>query len=204
MNRLQTLIGWIFIGALLAGTYGCAGSPSPRYYYLSSISGSAPEGKRSSEGPCVSIGLGPIEIPDYLDQSQIVIRVGPNEIKLADSDRWAEPLKENFTRALARNLSSLVCIKEVSFFPWRREIPTDYRVEMNIISFDGRPGEKVILETWWRLLSGDGKTVLQSKRISFSEPVGGRDYQFLIVAHSRALEQLSRDVAETIKTVSKQ
>ena len=203
MTRPTRSLTYILIGTLLLTVLGCASSPPSRFYVLSPLSGSAPEGKPSASDRCVSIGIGPIEIPDYLDRPQIVTHVTPNEIKLAEFERWAEPFKDSFMRVLAQNLSSLVCTKEISFFPWRREIPMDYRVEMKIIRFDGNPGGKVILETWWRLLSGDGKTMLQSKRSNFSEPVGGGDYKSLVLAHSNALGALSREIAETITTLQK-
>jgi uncharacterized lipoprotein YmbA len=181
--------------------FGCAGSPSSRFYLLNPVSGSAPEGKPSASDRCVSIGIGPVEIPDYLERPQIVTHVTPNEIKLAEFERWAEPLKDGFSRVLAQNISKMVCIKEISFFPWRRGIPMDYRVEMKIIRFDGNPGDKVTLEAWWRLLSGDGKTMLQSKRSNFSEPVSAGDYRSLVLAHNNALGALSREIAEAIKTI---
>lgn len=168
---------------------------------MNPMSGSAAEGKPSASDRCVLIGIGPIEIPDYLYQLKIATRITPNEIKFAEFDRWAEPLKDNLTRVFAQNLSSLVCTKEISFFPWRGGIPMDYWVEMKIIRFDGKPGDQVVLDAWWRLLSGDGKTMLQSKRSSFSEPVGGGDYKSLVLAHSQALGALSRDIAEAIKTI---
>ncbi len=201
MSRFLTLLLWIVIGILLAAIYGCARSPSSRFYLLDSLSDSAPapEGKKFSNNGCVSIGIGPIEIPDYLDQAQIVTRVTPNEIKLAEFDRWAEPLKDNFTRVLAKNLSTLLCVKEISFFPWRREIPKDYRIEVKVIRFDGSPGDKVILEAWWTLLSGDGKTLLQSKRSDLSEVAGGRDYKSLVSAQSRILAELSREIGEALR-----
>jgi len=201
MTRFLSLLTWILIGAFLVTLSGCASSPSSRFYLLNSQPGSAPEGKSSADDPCVSIGIGPIEIPDYLDRPQIVTHVTPNEIKLAEFERWAEPIKDNFTRVLAQNLSNLACVKEITFFPWRRGIPMDYRVEAKIIRFDGNPGDKVILEVWWRLLSGDGKTMLQSKRSSFSESVSGGDYKSLVLAHSQALGSLSREIAEAIKTL---
>lgn len=205
MSRFLTLLLWIGIGALLVEISGCARSPSSRFYLLDSLSDSTPipEGKKSSENRCVSIGIGPIEIPDYLDQTQIVTRVTANEIKLAEFDRWAEPLKDNIARVLAKNLSNLLCIEEISFFPWLREIPKDYRIEVKVIRFDGSPGNKVVLEAWWRLLSGDGKTLLQSKRSNFSELAGGRDYKPLVSAQSQILAGLSREIAESIKNQPK-
>ena len=205
MSRFLTLLLWIVIGILLVAIYGCARSPSSRFYLLDSLvsPAAAPEGKNVLDNRCVSIGIGPIEIPDYLDRAQIVTRVTPNEIKLAEYDRWAEPLKDSFTRVLAKNLSTLLCVKEISFFPWRREIPRDYQIEVKVIRFDGSPGDKVVLEAWWTLLSGDGKTLLESKRSSFSEPAGGRDYKSLVAAQSRNLASLSREIAEAILVLSK-
>jgi len=201
MSRFLTLLLWIVIGILLAAIYGCARSPSSRFYLLDSLVNPAagPEGKNFSDNRCVSIGIGPVEIPDYLDRPQIVTRVTPNEIKLAEYDRWAEPLKDNFTRVLAKNLSTLLCINEISFFPWRREIPKDYRIEVKVIRFDGSSGDQVVLEAWWTLLSGDGRTLLRSKRSNLSKVAGGRDYKSLVSAQSRILEKLSREIAEAIK-----
>jgi len=70
---------------------------------------------------------------------------------------------------------------------------------VKIIRFDGSPGDQVILEAWWRLLSGDGRILLQSRRSTFSESVGGRDYKSLVLAHSRAHAALSREIAEAIR-----
>ncbi len=204
MSRFHSPLLWIVIGIALATIHGCARSPSSRFYLLDALSDSAsPEGGNFSDKLCVSIGIGPVEIPDYLDQAQIVTRVTPNEMKLAEFDRWAESLKDNITRVLAKNLSNLLCIKEISFFPWRREIAKDYRIEVKVIRFDGSPGGQVVLEAWWRLLSGDGKTLLQSKRSNFSEPAAGRDYKSLVSAQSRTLAELSREIAEAIKNYLK-
>ena len=74
---------------------------------------------------------------------------------------------------------------------------------MKVIRFDGSPGDKVVLEAWWTLLSGDGKTLLESKRSSFSEPAGGRDYKSLVAAQSRNLASLSREITEAILVLSK-
>ncbi len=205
MSRFRTPLLWIVIGIVLATISGCARSPSSRFYLLDSLvnPASAQEGKTFSDNRCVSIGIGPVEIPDYLDRAQIVTHVTPNEIKLAEFDRWAESLKDNLTRVLAKNLSTLLCVKEISFFPWRREIPRDYRIEVKVIRFDGSPGDKVVLEAWWTLLSGDGKTLLQSKRSNFSEPANSRDYKTMVSAQSRNLASLSREIAETILVLSK-
>ena len=47
------------------------------------------------------------------------------------------------------------------------------------------------------------KKLLAVKRLNVAEPALGQDYRALVSAQSRALEKLSREIAETIKTLPK-
>jgi uncharacterized lipoprotein YmbA len=104
-------------------------------------------------------------------------------------------------RAPAKNLLILLCTKTIAFFPWRGGVPIDYRIEMEVLRLDGSPGGNVSLEAWWMVFNGDGKRMLFSKKSSFNETVGGKDYKSLASAQSRALVHLSHDIAEAIKTL---
>ena len=196
--RLRVAIIFCTLWVVLSG---CASSPTPRFYLLSSLEATSSEMKPSAEEQCFSIGIGPINIPYYLDRPQIVMRGAPIEFKLAEFDRWGEPVKDNLKRVLAKNLSILLCTKTIAFFPWRGGIPIDYRIEMEVLRLDGSLGENVSLEAWWMVFSGDGKKMLASKKSTFTEAVGGQDYKSLVAAHSRALGHLSREIAEVIKAL---
>jgi uncharacterized lipoprotein YmbA len=129
----------------------------------------------------------------------MVTRIAPHQIELATWDRWAEPLKDNFTRVLVKNLSNLLCTKIIVVFPWRGGIPLDYRVEMEVLRLDGSLGKDVTLEAWWMVRSGDGKRMVFSKKSIFNEPVSGNDYNALVSAQSRAVGLLSIEIAEAMK-----
>jgi len=202
-NGLIRILAVLMLGGVWVVHSGCASSPPTRFYLLGPLDAARPEMKPSVEERCYSIGIGPVKIPEYLDQPKIVTRGASHELKLAEFDRWSEGLSGNITRVLAKNLSVLLCSKTIATFPWRGGIFLDYRIEMDIERFDGDLGGNVSLEAWWRLLSGDGKTLLQSKRTIFSEPAGGGDYESLVRAHSRALEKLSSEIAQAIKTLPK-
>jgi len=132
-------------------------SPPTGFYLLCSLPNPSPEIKQSSGESCFSIGIGPINLPAYLDQPNIVTRTTANEILLAEFDHWAEPLKDNFTRVLAQNLSMFVFTKTIVVFPWRGKIPIDCRIEMEVLRLDGSLGRDVSLDAWWMVFSGDGK-----------------------------------------------
>jgi len=200
---LFRLLVVIIFGTLWLVLSGCTSSPASRFYLLSSLDTTSPEMKPPAEEPCLSIGIGPIRIPDYIDRQQIVTQGAPNQFTLAEFDRWGEPIKDNLTRVLAKNISLLVCTKAVTFFPWRGVLPMDYRIEMEVLRLDGSLGGSVSLEAWWMVLSGDGKSMLLAKKSSFTEAVGGKDFKSLVAAESRTVGRLSAEIVEAIKTLRK-
>ena len=200
-NRLFHVLAVLTLGAFLAVHFGCASSPHSRFYTLSSSATTGPQIKPSAEDGCLSLGIGPIKIPDYLDQPQIVTRITPHEIRMAEFDRWAERFKDNFTRVLVKSLSNLLCTKTIVLFPWRGGIPIDYRIEMEVLRLDGSLGGDVSLEAWWMVFSRDGKKMVFSKKSTFTEVVTGKDYNSLVSAQSRTVDLLSSEIAEAIKTL---
>jgi uncharacterized protein len=202
-NGLIRILAIFILGGLWMVYSGCASSPPTRFYALSPSAPTVQEIKPSADDGCLSLGIGPIKIPEYLNQPKIVTWTGPNELTGAEFDRWAERLEDNLTRVLAKNLSNLLCTQTIVLFPWRGKIPMDYRIEMEVLRLDGSLGGDVTLEAWWMVLSGDGKKMVFNKRSTFTEAVAGKDYSSLVSAQSRAVGLLSSEIAEAIKTLPK-
>ncbi len=191
-------ISWIL--GLSIQLIGCAGTPPTRFYVLSPTTLSEKE-LRPPEAPCVSIGIGPVQIPEYLGRSGIVTRVTPHEVMVGNLNRWAEPLEDNLPRVLAENLSSLLCIKTVFMLPASGASPVDYRIRMEVIRMDGKLGDTAVLDVFWTVLAG--KEVLLSKRSGYRQTAGGESYEEYVSAQSRNLASLSREIAEAILAQSK-
>jgi uncharacterized lipoprotein YmbA len=139
-------------------------------------------------------------MPDYLDRPQIVTRVSENELKLDEFSRWAEPLKESFTRALVQNLSSLLNTAKIIKTADSTGFPMALQVGVEVVQFDGTLGGEVVLIVKWGLFEADGKKLIVAKRSSFKEPTGAATYEALVAAQSRAVAALSREIAEAIRT----
>jgi uncharacterized lipoprotein YmbA len=200
-NRLFQVSGIFVLGMMCLMSWGCASSPPTKFYLLSPLSEGAP-GKTGSAGdPCLSVAIGPVQIPEYIDRPQIVTRISGDEIALAEFHRWAEPLQNNLKRLLADTLSGLLCTKAVVFYPRKGVIPLDYRVEMEVVRFDGSLGGKVSLDAWWTIRKGDGKEVLVTRRTALTEAVDGQGYPSLVAAQSRAARKLDVEIADAIKTL---
>ncbi len=196
-SRAKTLIQVVVVLlALVVCLSACAGkSASSKFYVLSPL----PQGGLSAaEG--ITIGVFPVAMPDYLDRPQIVTRVSENELKLDEFSRWAEPLKESFTRALVQNLSSLLNTAKIIKTADSTGFPMALQVGVEVVQFDGTLGGEVVLIVKWGLFEADGKKLLLAKRSSFKEPTGAATYEALVAAQSRAVAALSREIAEAIRT----
>ena len=188
-------IATIFLG-------GCR-SQSPRFYTLSPMQEDQVISKRKSPTQNAVIGIGPVKLADYLDQSMIVTRTNDNQAVKAEFDRWVGSLKDNLINVLADNLGVLLSTERIYLFPWRVSVPIDYQVVLDIVRCDGRLGDAVWLEVRWSILGGPEKKLLKTHRSSIREPVSGADYAAMVAAQSRALAKLSQEIAAAIQGAGK-
>ena len=184
---------------------GCLGkSQSPRFYTLSPI----PEGQAmtKSETPARNaiIGIGPIKLADYLDQSKLVTRTGDNRLVKAEFDLWAGSFKDNLTNVLAENIGILVPTERIYIYPWRQSAPVDYQIVLDVVRCDGQLGDDALLVARWSILAGQDKELLAVSRSSIREPVTGSGYDALVKAQSRALAKLSHEIVEAIHAAGQQ
>jgi len=189
--------------AIAAIFFGGCRSQSPRFYTLNPIQEDQVISKSKGLAQNAVIGIGPVKLADYLDQSMLVTRTSDNEAVKAQFDRWAGSLKDNFINVLADNLGVLLSTERIYLYPWRVSVPIDYQVMLDIVRCDGRLGDAVWLEVRWSIIGGPEKKLLKTHRSSIREPVTGADYAALVAAQSRALGKLSQEIAEAIQGAGK-
>ncbi|MBW2603705.1 MAG: membrane integrity-associated transporter subunit PqiC [Deltaproteobacteria bacterium] len=187
---------------LISGSCALRSSTTTKFYILSPLASPVVEKQNEKGEKCKTIGVGPLHLPAYLDRPQIVTRVNPNELKLAELDNWAEPLKDNVTRVLVENISQLLCTRAVVIFPWKKSSHIDYQIDIKIVWMDGKLGEKAILITQWVIIDGSGKSVLLTKKSQYTETVTESTYSAFVAAHSRLIAAFSHDIAQAIKSLS--
>jgi uncharacterized lipoprotein YmbA len=79
----------------------CGSSPPTRYYTLEARP--APARSGAAEVP---IRVAPVTIPAELDRQGLVTRIGPNQLRISDTDRWAAPLEGLIRRTLSADLAA--------------------------------------------------------------------------------------------------
>jgi uncharacterized protein len=195
---LWRLVLVTLVGSLL-GLGACANTPS-RFYMLNPLTASETVlATAAARGPVV--GVGPISVPKYLDRPQIVTRASRNQLDLGEFDRWAEPLQDNILRVLAQNLMLLIPTDDVLLRDWPRSASLDYQVRVEVLHFDGWLGGGSILVALWSILDA-AEQPLMSQRASLNVPVGGRDYEAIVIAMNQMVDTLSRDIAAAIQRLA--
>lgn len=189
----------IILGAVLSGCITTNPSQPASFYMLSSMSESKTAPQIEIGDGWFSIGIGPVQMPEYLNRPQIVSRKSAIELFLDEFNKWAEPLEDNFTRVLAENLANILSTDPVAILPSRSSIPVDYRVTVDVIRFDGILGKDITLIARWAIFGKERDELLSIRRSVYTEPAGENNYQTFIRAKSRAVEKLSKDIAAAIK-----
>ena len=187
----------LFIAVLLAG---CGGSPTPiEFYTLNSLSSTMQKTNPADSAQNIAIGIGPVVIPKILDRPQIVTRTGQNTLKVDEFHRWAGPLKSEFAKVLAENISLLLATDQVAVYPWEAGFKPHYRIALDIRYFEGRLGENAFLDTVWRVSGPQSQKIQTVKTSVIEEPLPAANYEALVAAESQAIAQLSREIAQEIR-----
>jgi uncharacterized lipoprotein YmbA len=190
----------VLLSALLMVLSACTGTTKPsNFYVLSPLPESEVAVKGVGDENALAIGIGPITLPIYLDRAQIVTRISRNELEVDEFNRWAEPLKENFFRVLAENLSVLLNTIDVSIYPRRILTPVNYQVAIDVTRFDVTSDGQALLIAYWAILGQDGRKILLKKKSILRADTASRDYKDIVAAQNQVLSELSRAIAAEIK-----
>lgn len=193
----------ILLGLLLVG--GCTlpifGEQAPtQYFVLTSLPETEGARLAASSNDEIAVGVSPVDVPTYLDRPQIVTRSSSNEIVLSQYHVWASPLRGNFERVMAVNLGVLIPTRRAFVLPFRRAFPLDYEIRMTIDRFERLDDGSVVLEARWVTLVEPNERVVVVRDAQIRIPDVSNDYSAIVAAMSKAVADLSREVASDIQS----
>jgi len=199
------VITGMVLGLMSLSFDGCGSifpKPIPsRLFALSSLPSTGADTDHSGQ---ISIGVGPIRLPGYLDRQEIMTRVAPNRFDVLEYDRWTEPLDENFTRVLTQNLSVLLRTDQIVAYPWPLDKRPHYRVEIQVLRFEANSEREAELSARWALIdvSSKGESRFKESRLIRSAKENSVDAS--VAALSETVADLSREIVKTVIAVDRQ
>jgi uncharacterized lipoprotein YmbA len=175
--------------------------PDPsRFFSLTSLPRTGQRAQDAAGTNALVLGIGPIKFPGYLDRQQIVMRISQNRFAVAENDRWAEPLEENFSRVLSQNLSILLQTDRMVAYPWERNQWPTYQVQVEVLRFE--PNAEQLVELWarWSILDNARKTI-SVKDSYLSQQARDRSAEASVAAMSDVLANFSQEIAAAIRAL---
>jgi len=167
IRATQMILVRLGICAGIALLSACATSPQTRFYTLNAAA-VAPEAPLLAGK---SIIVGAIELPEYLDRSQMAIRGAQGEITFMEFQRWAEPLDTSFPRVFTEDLAVAAGTQQVVAVPIPQRLVTDFRIMARVSRFDVDQAGQAVLAVQWFASDDDNVSLVLPRQDSFSRPV---------------------------------
>ena len=200
MSRKRLLI-CLLVCFIAAGCSFLDPKPDPsRFFALTSLPRTGQRAENTAGTNALALGIGPIKFPGYLDRQQLVTRISQNRFAVAENDRWAEPLEENFSRVLSQNLSILLQTNRIVAYPWERNQRPTYQVQVEVLRFE--PNAEQLVELWarWTILD-DARKTISVKESYLTQRARDKSTEESVAAMSEVLANFSQEIAAAIRVL---
>ena len=196
----KRLLICLLVCFVLAGCSFLDSKPDPsRFFALASLPRTSQKAQDAAGTTALALGIGPVKLPGYLDRQGIVTRVSQNRFAVAENDRWAEPLEENFSRVLSQNLSILLQTDRIVAYPWVRSQQPTYQVQVEVLRFEANAEQLVELWGRWSIIDGTNKTV-SMRETYLTHPTRDKSTEASVAALNETVADLSREIADAIRS----
>ena len=179
----------LLAAALLAG---CGGKAKDEYYRLSAT------GPATVRASGIAVGIGPVNLPTYVDRAELVFQSGPNKFEIPTKVRWAGALPDNFAQVLAADVGRHLGSGNVVANPAAGDTRLRYRVSVDVRQFHAVSGQEAVLEADWRVETADTRQVLRRGGGLYHSPIQGDGYAPVVAAESDLVEQLARAISRAL------
>jgi uncharacterized lipoprotein YmbA len=193
MTTYCSLLTGLITGGFVLLMGGCS-STQDSFFLLTA------DGRPASAGTAGGkvVGLGPVDLPDYIDRAELVFQSDTNRFQVPPDQRWAGDLRENVTDVLAINLGRRLKGTTVHAHPWNEEIALRFSIPVTIRQFHAVSGGDAILDVRWEILEGASGKVLGRGSEVFAEGLSEEGYDGVVAAESRLLAQLADALAAAV------
>jgi uncharacterized protein len=188
------------LAALIALTAGCLSHREYRHIY--SLDGALDTPTQTgafAQRPVMQIQR--VLIPDYLDTTDILLRVGAHEIHESASGRFGERLSLGVTHALRSDLASRLPLYTIALA--QSAGGAARQILVNVDAFEVWPTGRCVLVADWTILDADRRALLSAGRGTFTTAAAGVNPGdgAIVTAMADAVRQLADRIASTAEAL---
>lgn len=139
--------------------------------------------------------LGPVVLPDYLDQRGINMQIGSSRIQSANHHFWAEPLDEGIGKVLVQDIANVSRGLAVDRQIGREKLHADCRLGIEFDKFHATDSATVVSSgRFW--LSGNGERV--RREFDLTRPLNADGYGHAVDTLRASLRSVAEMIGDAI------
>jgi uncharacterized lipoprotein YmbA len=172
----------------------CATSQPDHFYVLSA----QPPGVSEARPASATQAILKVTLPSLVDRSEMILNTSANGVIVLEHERWAAPLSELVTQALARDIERRRNDLLVAEHSVPHSTGTAVMITVDIVQMTVHRGEKASVETHWRVLDPrTGKDEAGGE--VFSAPLASDGYAAVAQALSECVGLLADRLAVQLR-----
>jgi hypothetical protein len=187
----------ILLLLLICSLSACISDRPRRVYVLSDALASPAVGAAKIVGPVLQLRR--VLVPDYLDTTDIDLRVGEHELRASATARWGERLSLGITHALRADLATRLPMQTVTLEgPAGRSA---WQVLVSVAAFDVWPDGRCVLVASWTILDAQSGAVLtagKSTLVTGAASRGKLGDARLVAAMAATVAELAGRIADAV------
>jgi uncharacterized protein len=187
--------------AIITGCNPLAPQPDPtRFYVLTPMAGPAQSIVDAANSTSM-IGLGPVNLPDYLDQQWMVSRSAGNQLYVSSHDQWGEPLRDSFNQVLKQDLALELNQDQIIDYPWYRTTIVDRQITVDLIDFAFNTStNSAEIRANWSVLNGrTGNLEARGQFVATQNVAPDASAQVRAAALSKLVNDLAQSLAQQVR-----
>jgi hypothetical protein len=209
--RPFTTLPSLLLATLLAS--GCGEGPAPTLFILKETPAAAKPPAlttAAARAKQVTVALGPISVPDYLDRTDFVRRASGNRLDVSEKERWAETVRAGLLRVLAADLTSRLGPGWWVTSSGDRGTAADLELPVDVETFEADAAGQVVLTASWEIRPvhtgasasvGTDESRPMRKRSRYARTASPSDVEDQIRALSANLGDLATELAASLAAV---
>jgi len=195
--EFRTLVLVSVVVLIGLSSVGCIGrSPAVEHFILGSEA--VPDTSLDS-GSAVSILIGPVRLPAYLDRPQHARLRAGGQVELDEFTRWLGGFEGNFLRGLGLEVARQTGSARVSTYPAKAPFPLDVKVRLHVDDLIVVDGQTLRVRIRWAVVRTGSEAPAELYAMDESIALASDSNEAVVAAHDAVLADLAGRIVAAIE-----
>jgi uncharacterized protein len=169
---------------------GCVAHQPDHFYILNP----QPQGASAARAAPLTLVLLKVALPSLVDRPEMILNTSADGIMVLEHERWAAPLADLMTEALARNIEQ----RRTDMLIANHANDARIKLLVDVVRITVRRGQRASIEAHWRIIGAHAGADAVGGDV-FSVPLGEHGYSAVAQALSGCLALLADRLVDQMR-----